>query len=178
MGSVTSLELYLGNILDLSIDENNAGKAIVENDISVVPLTKNFVLYPLKGESLLVFRDETLGRQYYMPFPLAILKSTHNNVTEDLENIDQYNFIERENITSVNTRVGDLVVEGRYNNSIRLSHNNTKGEILMRCDVESINEEDSYLDEDVNVNSSFVSLSISNTIPLDLANDNFKSIGL
>ncbi len=175
MGSVTAVELYIGNVLDVGVNENDLGNAVVENN-RLIPLNRNLVLYPLKGESLIFLRDESIGKQYYIPFPISSMKNTHHNVTDDIENINQFNFIEREDINSLNARPGDLIVEGRYNNSIRLSHNEGKGEILIRCDVQSTNNEESYIDEDVNINSSFASLSVSSVIPIELANDNFKSI--
>lgn len=102
------------------------------------PLFSNIKTYPLKEEIVIILNSPTdklndndnASGYYYIPAPVNIWNNVHHNafpnisVFESLKKEIEFGktFIEQNNIKSLLPEEGDIILEGRFGNSIRFSH--------------------------------------------------------
>lgn len=173
------------------------------------PLFSNIKQYPLKEELVLIINapSNNLNNNpnsndfYYFPLPISIWNSNHHNAFPDISNYN-YNpkelnlgnsFQEQEGIKNLLPEEGDVIIEGRYGNSIRFS-STTKNQknpwssigkngdpiIIIRngqlLQPESSPWTPTY--EDINGDNSSIYITSGQEIPLELACKNLKSFNI
>lgn len=124
LGSIKFKPLYSG--IDSSSDLLIAKPLF--NNIKLLPLKEEIVLI-LPGPSYQLNTQNNSSEFYYFPYPLNIWNSTHHNALPDstIYNINENelnlgkNFIEKDNIQQLLPEEGDVLIEGRFGNSIRFS---------------------------------------------------------
>lgn len=172
---VYRIELPEGTV---TVSRDNSGATT-----KAIPISCNTHAYPLLGEQVLVFSMG--GNNYYYPFPINFFKNSHHNVVEGGEELNIEGFTENENTRNLHYNTTDLILDGRYDTSIRLGKtspdrnegDNNEGIIIIRCNDETnyTDNEDSSI-EDINNDSTSIYISTKQIIDLNLSNDNFKSI--
>lgn len=151
--------------------------------VKALPISSNIHTYPLQGEQVLVFSMG--GDNYYYPFPINFFKNSHHNIIEGNDDLGIEGFIESETTRNVSFEATDLILDGRYDTSIRLGRtssdrnegNSNDGLIIIRCnDDENYTDNEDFALEDINNDSTSIYITTNQIIDIELANDNFKSI--
>jgi hypothetical protein len=179
------------------------------NRLIAKPLSTNISKYPVLNELVLILNAPSYGlnedpqaKTYYWLTVVGVWDSVHHNAFPDIStykggNLDFGNtFIEKENIHSLLPEEGDVILEGRWGNSIRFSSttkqkqpNNSwssQGEIgspitIIRNGQTNVDiNSDPWvpLYEDPNNDGSSIYLCSGQDIPLDLASKNLTSFGV
>lgn len=168
----------------LSTHDDGVVKAYsIRGIIEAIPLNRNILMGVLPGEMVLIF---PYGRDnYYFPFPLAMIDNIHHNVVEgDENNLVIGDFREEDFIREMSPVPGDVLLHGRYSNSVRLGSTHPDreegeigfGNILFRCKSNEESNDDLLFFEDINLDDSSFYITTTQIVDVDLANDNFKSI--
>lgn len=173
------------------------------------PLFSNIKQIPLKEELVLIIVAPTDGLNdndndfgyYYMPFPINIWNNNHHNAFPDINkfnrnpnNLELGNtFKEKDSIKALLPEEGDIILEGRYGNSIRFSYttpnkktnNNpwsSRGDegnpILLIRNKQSVEDNDTWIPtyEDINNDGSSIYLCSGQDIPINFACKNLQSL--
>lgn len=173
------------------------------------PLFTNIIQYPLLNEIVMILsspsydlNEDPQSQTYYYISTVGLWNSTHHNAMPEIANykggeLDFGNtFKEKENLRNLLPEEGDLLLEGRWGNSIRFSSttpnktiNNpwsTQGEIGSPITI--IRNKQSNFDlnpdpwvptyEDINNDGSSIYLCSGQDIPLELASKNLSSFGV
>jgi hypothetical protein len=170
------------------------------------PLFTNIIQYPLLNEIVLILNAPSIGlntdpqaQNLYYLTTIGLWNSIHHNAMPDIAtykggelNLGR-TFVERENVRNLLPEEGDVMVEGRWGNSIRFSSttkqkqpNNpwsSQGDIGMPITI--IRNNQSTVDinpdpwvpvyEDPNNDGSSIYLCAGQDIPLELASKNLQS---
>lgn len=175
------------------------------------PLFSNIKQYPIKEEIVLILNapsnklnsNPNSNEFYYFPLPIGIWNSNHHNSIPDIPNFNSNpedlnfgeTFKENEGIKNLLPEEGDILIEGRFGNSIRFSsttptkkHNNNpwsdNGENGKPI---TIIRNGQYLDkghpwvptyEDINNDDSSIYLCSGQDIPIELSCKNLKSLDI
>lgn len=198
IGNIQFKPLYQG------VDINN------NSSLFAKPLFSNLKSYPIKEEIVLIINapSQNLNNSpnssdyYYFPFSIALWNNINNNAMPDITNYDfnpkELNFgstFKEKIIRSLLPEEGDLLIEGRFGNSIRFSsstpnknnNNNSWSSIGQSGDPILIisnnhNPEDSNpwipYQEDINKDGSSIYMCSSQEIPINLACKNMKSFNV
>ncbi len=173
------------------------------------PLFTNIKQYPLKEELVLILTapSNKLNSNpnstdfYYFPYPIGIWNSNHINPFPDIPNYENKpddlnlgdSFKEKEGIKNLLPEEGDVIVEGRWGNSIRFSSTSKKsnnswssvGEdgdpiIIIRNGqvVQSDSAPWTPTYEDINSDGSSIYMTSGQEIPLELACKNLQSFNI
>lgn len=174
------------------------------------PLFNNIKTYPLKEEIVLIFNslsNKTNDNShavdlYYLPVPVNVWNNINHNVMPDITNynstLKDINFGEtfkEQIIKNIIPEEGDTIIEGRFNNSIRLSsttikkdlNNNSwssKGEngspiiIIRNGSITNDSNPWTPIYEDINNDDSSIYITSTQEIPLELGCKNLKSFNI
>lgn len=186
------------------VDKNN------ESEFYAKPLFSNIKNYPIKEEIVLIISSPSYklntnpnsSDYYYFPFPLNLWNSMNNNAFPDVTFFDKTkevdlgsNFID-EVTKSLLPEEGDVLIEGRFRNSIRFSQgtpnkknnpnywssNETQGKpIIIISNNHSINDDSlpwTPTQEDINNDGSTIIISSNQEIPIDYSCKNLKSFNV
>jgi len=189
-------------------------KSVDTNNVSILyakPLYTNIKQYPIKEEIVLILNapsnklndNPNATDFYYFPFPIGIWNSIHHNSFPDIPNYEfdpkDLNlgniFKEKEGIRNLLPEEGDVLVEGRFGNSIRLSSTSNKknnrnpwsdtGEngkpiIIIRNGQVIQNNSSPWtpIYEDINGDDSSIYLTSGQELPLELGSKNLKSFNV
>ena len=168
-----------------------------QNIKNVKPANTNIKQIPIPGESVLIFQtfnhestlDETYPQWYYM-LPIAVSSNINNNilptVNEELvldEKFEEENY----KVSPLQPYRGDLMMEGRFGNSIRFSStidfkddysesgnwrgNNNGDPILILSNGRNYKEDKQFVTEDINTDKSSLYLTSTQKIPLVLGSN-------
>ena len=171
------------------------------------PLFSNIKQYPIKEEIVIILsvpsnninNNSNSQDFYYIPIPVGIWNSNHHNSFPD---IDKFNsdpkdleqgkiFKEKEGIKNLLPEEGDLILEGRFGNSIRFSSTNGKklnknpwsdvgkdgDPIIIIRNGQFYTESSPWTPtyEDINNDNSSIYMTSTQEIPLELSCKNLKS---
>lgn len=183
----------------------------VESLLTANPLFANIKSYPLINELVLIINSPTSelndndnsSGYYYIPFPINIWNNIHHNAFPDINNYNENpedlllgsNFEEKSNIHNLLPEEGDVIIEGRFGNSLRFSQNtpnkkennnswSSVGEkgspIIIISNNHSITDNDTWTPtyEDINEDGSSIYLSSDNEIPISYSCKNLKSFDI
>jgi len=113
------------------------------------------------------------------------LNNTHHNIIEGIEeNLVIGDFKEEDFIREMSPTPGDVLLHGRYSNSVRLGSTDPNredgdlgfGNILFRCKSVGENSNESLFLEDINLDDSSFYITTTQVVDIGLSNDNFKSV--
>lgn len=189
--------------INSSVDTNTTSLSFAK------PLFTNIKQYPLKEEIVLILtspsnelnNNPNANEFYYFPYPIGIWNSNHINPFPDIPNYDfnpqELNlgntFKEKEGIKNLLPEEGDVLVEGRFGNSIRFSSTiknssnpwssvgNSGDPIIIIRNGQIIENESSPWTptyEDINGDNSSVYMTSGQEIPLDLSCKNLQSFNI
>ena len=163
---------------------------------NVKPANSSIKQIPIPGESVLIFQtfnhesslNESYAQWYYM-FPIAISSNVNYNIVPTVsENLELDQEFPYETYTSpLQPYRGDLMMEGRFGNSIRFSstidfkddysepgnwRGNTNGDpILILSNGRKYKEDKQFVTEDINTDKSSLYLTSTQKIPLVLGSN-------
>jgi len=169
------------------------------------PLFTNLIQYPLLEEVVLILTAPSIGlnddpqtQTFYYLATIGLWNSIHHNAFPDIDNFKGdlnfgNTFKEKSNVRNLLPEEGDILVEGRWGNSIRFSSTTTQktqnnswssqGEIGSPITI--IRNKQSEVDinpspwvpvyEDINYDGSSIYLCSGQDIPLEYASKNLKS---
>jgi hypothetical protein len=171
------------------------------------PLFSNIKQYPVKEEIVIILsapsqniNDNSNAQDfYYIPFPVGIWNSNHHNSFPDIEkfNSDPKDleqgkvFKEKEGIKNLLPEEGDIIFEGRFGQSVRMSSTNNKklnknpwsdvgndGDpiiIIRNGQIQTNSSPWTPVYEDINGDDSSIYMTSTQEIPLELSCKNLKS---
>jgi hypothetical protein len=170
------------------------------------PLFNNITKYPLLEEMVLILsapsidlNDDPQAQTFYYLTTIGLWNSVHHNAFPDINNFKGgdlnfgHTFSEKEDVRNLLPEEGDIILEGRWGNSIRFSsttaqktQNNpwsSQGEIGMPITIIRNNQTNFDLNpnpwvpvyEDINYDGSSIYLCSNQDIPLEYASKNLKS---
>jgi len=173
------------------------------------PLFNNISKYPILNELVLILSAPSYGlnedpqaKTFYYLTTVGIWNSVHHNAFPDISTYKGgelnfgHTFTEKEDIRSLLPEEGDVLLEGRWGNSIRFSSttkqkqpNNpwsSQGEIGMPITIIRNNQSNVDINsdpwvpvyEDPNNDGSSIYLCAGQDIPLELASKNLQSFGV
>jgi len=176
------------------------------------PLFSNIKTFPIKEEIVIIISSPTdelnnndnASGYYYIPTPINIWNSIHHNAFPNITVYDSLKkdlelgktFIEQNNIKNLLPEEGDLLLEGRFGNSIRFSHTtpnkkqnnnswssegNSKDPILLISNNhnKNINNEPWVpTQEDINLDGSSIYMCSNQEIPINYSCKNMKSFDI
>lgn len=173
----------------------NGRLKFIEN---VKPYNANIKQIPIPGESVLIFQsfnhesnvDEYYTQWYYMA-PMAPSSNINSNilptVTEDIE-LDEKFEEENYKVSPLQPYRGDLMLEGRFGNSIRFSStidfkddysfagnwggNNNGDPILILSNGREYKEDKQFVTENINTDKASLYLTSTQKLPLSLGSKN------
>ena len=172
------------------------------------PLFTNLIQYPILEEVVLILTAPSIGlnddpqaQSFYYLSTVGLWNSVHHNAFPDINNFKGdlklgNTFLEKSNIRNLLPEEGDILVEGRFGNSIRFSsttpektQNNpwsSQGELGSPITI--IRNKQSEVDinpspwvpvyEDINFDGSSIYLCSGQDIPLEYASKNLKSFNV
>jgi hypothetical protein len=193
----------LGNIifkpLFSNIDNGSLNSLLIAK-----PLFSNIKQYPLKEELVLILNAPSYNLNensnssiyYYLPIPISVWNNINHNIIPD----NKINFIgdfqENENIKTLLPEEGDIIIEGRFGNSIRFSSTTINKSINRNSwSSDGINGDPIIIisnnhnkkiteipwipnQEDINNDGSSIYLCSSQEIPLNFACKNLQSLNI
>ncbi len=173
------------------------------------PLFTNIKQYPLKEELVLILvapsnklnSNPNSTDFYYFPYPVGMWNSNHINPFPDIPNFDNKpddlnlgnTFKEKDGIKNLLPEEGDVIVEGRWGNSIRFSSTAKKNDnpwssvgedgdpILIIRNGQLLQPDSSPWTptyEDINGDGSSMYMTSGQEIPLELACKNLQSFNI
>jgi len=173
------------------------------------PLFTNIKQYPLKEEIILILtapsnnlnENPNATEFYYFPYPIGIWNSNHINPFPDIPNYEfdpkdlnlGETFKEKEGIRNLLPEEGDVIIEGRFGNSIRFTSTAKKsnnpwssvgedGDPIVIIRNGQIIQPDSSpwvpTYEDINSDGSSMYLTSGQEIPLELSCKNLESFNI
>ena len=185
------------------LDQNN------KSDLFAKPLFSNIKNYPIKEELVLILNAPSIKlntnpnalEYYYIPFPISLWNNMNNNSFPDISVYDIKKEIDLgENfddliIRSLLPEEGDVLLEGRFGNSIRFSQttpnkkinnnfwssNGQKGDpIIIISNNHNKNESLPWnpIQEDINKDGSVIIMSSKQEIPIDYACKNLQTFNI
>jgi hypothetical protein len=168
----------IGIIIYSPIESNNTSNL---NSLNYAkPLSANNKNHPIKGETVLIFsglptvstnKKEALTLNYYFPHPINVSGSSNSNSSKSDLNSPS-------NHKSLLPKYGDVIYEGRFNNSMRFSADENGNPITVIRNG-SGNKGDGKLDEeDVNLDESTIIFSSKNVVPIKIAHDKLDSYNI
>jgi hypothetical protein len=172
----------------------------LENDPSTLPFaylySTGIKTYPVKGEIVQIISapDENIGtsvtsrKTYYLPAVNIWNQNNHNAYPDTTQNIGPVNLgsgvVEDVNVQSLLPNPGDVIIEGRTGNSIRLGgylgkytseDKNGSPYIFMRVGQGTLPVESDTSLEDINLDKTSIYLSSDQIIPIRLSTNKRKS---
>jgi hypothetical protein len=166
----------IGTIIYRKI-ESNKTKNI--NSLNyAIPLLPHQKTYPIIKENVLIFtgiasskttNKESLTVSYYLPIN-TLNSSNSNNIS------DNKDFPKISNHATVLPNNGDVITEGRFNNSLKFSADEKGNPLTIIRNgrkVETTNGE--FLQENINEDESTIVFSSKQVVPIDLAYDKLSS---
>jgi hypothetical protein len=131
----TDFEMEPVEVVSFNTDGSIQGRYLIsEHDKDIVdlntfiPLNQNVIQYPVAGE--VVIGVEFLGQRYYFsdisPLTRRINSQQFNISNTSNSNKETLSLFIDENNSREDVREGDTIIQGRFNNSIRLSSNQPK----------------------------------------------------
>lgn len=185
------------------VDNDNPSKLIAK------PLFNNITKYPILEEMVIILSAPSIGlndnpqsQTFYYLTTIGLWNSVHHNAFPDIASFKGgdlnfgHTFTEKEDVRNLLPEEGDIIIEGRWGNSIRFSSttnqktiNNpwsSQGEIGMPITILRNNQTNFDLNpdpwvpvyEDINNDGSSIYLCSGQDIPLDLASKNLSSFGV
>lgn len=107
-------------------------------------------------------------------------KNSNTYINPELNGLFGKNFIGNMTIKPLSPNEGDLIIEGRTGNSIRIGSNNGSGEdpilIIRNNQSKLVNENDIIITEDINNDGSSIWFSVNTNSPLEFASNNWGQI--
>lgn len=173
------------------------------------PLFTNIKQYPLKEEIVMIISapsnqlnfNPNSNDFYYFPLPIGLWNSNHHNAFPDIPNYDYKprelelgNTFKEGDIKNLYVDEGDVVIEGRFGNSIKFSSTTKKlynknswsdGEnegkpITIIRNGQTNNNSDPWVPiyEDINNDDTSIYLTSDQEIPLEIACKNLQSFNI
>ena len=173
------------------------------------PLFTNLIQYPILEEVVLILTAPSIGlnddpqaQTFYYLSTIGLWNSVHHNAFPDISNFvgEDLNFgntfLEKSNIRNLLPEEGDILVEGRFGNSIRFSsttpqkiqNNSWSSQGELGSPITIIRNKQSEVDinpspwvpvyEDINFDGSSIYLCSGQDIPLEYSSKNLKSFGV
>jgi hypothetical protein len=182
------------------------------------PLFTNILQYPILNEIVMVFQApsndlniDPQAKTYYYLNTVGVWNSVHHNIFPDINTFNNKiakdipeneilsfgnSFIEKGNIRNLLPEEGDVLVEGRWGNSIRFSsttpqkqpNNSWSSQGELGSPITVIRNGQSKVDinpepwvpvyEDINFDGSSIYMCSGQEIPLELASKNLTSFGV
>ena len=182
------------------------------------PLFTNTLHYPILNEIVMVFQapsnglnDDPQAKTYYYLATVGIWNSIHHNIFPDLTTFNKKvakgipekeilslgnSFAEKSDIRNLLPEEGDVIIEGRWGNSIRFSsttpqkqpNNSWSSQGEVGSPITVIRNGQSKVDinpepwvpvyEDINYDGSSIYMCSGQEIPLELASKNLTSFGV
>ena len=170
------------------------------------PLFTNLIQYPILEEVVLILTAPSIGlnddpqaQTFYYLSTVGLWNSVHHNAFPDInkfagEDLNFGNtFLEKSNIRNLLPEEGDILIEGRFGNSIRFSsttpqktqNNSWSSQGELGSPITIIRNRQSEVDinpspwvpvyEDINFDGSSIYLCSGQDIPLEYASKNLKS---
>jgi len=184
----------------------------VDSFLVAKPLFSNIKQYPLKEELVLILNSPSYklnnnpnsSDYYYFPLPIGLWNNINHNTMPDIDvfNSDPKDlnigntFVEAENIKSLLPEEGDIILEGRFGNSIRFSSttnnkktnnnswssNGNNGDPILIITNNHNNKIESNpwnpIQEDINNDGSSIYISSNQEILIDYASKNLKTLNI
>lgn len=185
------------------IDNDNPSSLIAK------PLFTNLIQYPIINEIVMILsspsydlNDDPQSKTFYYLTTVGLWNSVHHNAMPDIANYPggELNlgntFKEKDNVRNLLPEEGDVLLEGRWGNSIRFSsttppkilNNSWSSQGEVGSPITIIRNKQSTFDinstpwvpvyEDVNNDGSSIYLCSGQDIPLELASKNLSSFGV
>ena len=182
-----------------SIDVQYELDGELQTQHNVKPFYTNIKQIPVPGELVLIFlsidhkstSDNDDAQWYYMPSPMSISSNINNNilptVTDEFEQDEKFEQ-EKYTVSTLQPYRGDLMLEGRFGNSIRFSSTidfkqdyslpgkwsgNKNGDpILVLSNGREYKEDKQFVTEDINTDKSSLYLTSTQKLPLSLGSKN------
>jgi hypothetical protein len=185
------------------VDNNNPSSLIAR------PLFTNSIQYPLLNEIVMILsspsydlNDDPQSQTFYYLTTVGLWNSVHHNAMPDIANYPggELNlgntFKEKDNVRNLLPEEGDVLVEGRWGNSIRFSsttpsktiNNSWSSQGETGSPITIIRNKQSTFDinsdpwvpvyEDINNDGSSIYLCSGQDVPLELASKNLSSFGV
>jgi len=190
-GSISGADMLFAVDVHYSV---NGRKQYLKN---VKPANPNIKQIPIVGESVLVFQtinhesnvNESFPQWYYM-FPIGISSNINTNIvpTVDLNTEFDLDYPYNTKTSYLQPYKGDLLLEGRFGNSIRFSSTidfkdtytesgnwsgiNNGDPILILSNGREYKENKQFVTEDINTDKSSLYLTSTQKIPLTLGTNN------
>jgi len=173
------------------------------------PLFTNLIQYPILEEIVMILSAPSMGlndnpqsQTFYYLSTVGLWNSVHHNVMPDISNFSGKainfgnTFKEKDNVRNLLPEEGDVLLEGRFGNSIRFSsttsqkalNNSWSSQGAEGSPITIIRNGQSNNDinpspwvpvyEDINFDGSSIYLCEGQDIPLDLASKNLSSFGV
>ena len=195
LGSIQFKPLYKS--IDINSDSNLIAKPLFSN-IKQFPLKEEVVLI-IKGPSNKLNNNPNSTDFYYFPLPVSIWNSNHHNAFPDIPNYNNKKeeldlgkkFVETQNIRNLLPTEGDILIEGRFGNSIRFSstskdtpwsNNGIKNSpITLIRNGQTLNTPQQPwipIYEDINEDDSSIYLTSNQDIPLELSCKNLLTFNI
>jgi muramidase (phage lysozyme) len=166
----------IGTIIYRKIESNKTKNLDTLN--YAIPLLPHQKTYPIVNENVLIFsgiasskttNKESLTVSYYLPIN-TLNNSNSNNISENKD------FPKITNHATVLPNIGDVITEGRFNNSLKFSADEKGNPLTIIRNgrkVETTNGE--FLQENINEDESTIVFSSKQIVPIDLAYDKLNS---
>ena len=173
------------------------------------PLFTNLIQYPILEEMVMILSAPSIGlnddpqsQTFYYLSTVGLWNSVHHNVMPDISNFSGKalnfgnTFKEKDNVRNLLPEEGDVLIEGRFGNSIRFSsttsqktlNNSWSSQGAEGSPITIIRNGQSNNDinpspwvpiyEDINFDGSSIYLCEGQDVPLDLASKNLSSFGV
>ena len=195
-----------------TVDTGTATKLIAR------PLFTNIIQYPILNEIVMIFQapsydlnSDPQAKTYYYLTTVGVWNSVHHNIFPDINTFNKNiskgvsqneilslgnSFKEKVDIRNLLPEEGDVIVEGRWGNSIRFSsttpqkqpNNSWSSQGEIGSPITIIRNGQTNVDinpepwvpvyEDINYDGSSIYLCSGQDIPLDLASKNLTSFGV
>jgi hypothetical protein len=182
---ISSADMLFGIDVQYSL---NGRLQFIEN---VKPINSNIKQIPIPGESVLIFQslnhestvEESYPQWYYM-FPMAMSSNINSNILPTVGELEFDTEFEESQVSPLQPYRGDVMLEGRYGNSIRFSstidfknnysepgnwRGNKNGDpILILSNGRKYKENKDFVTEDINTDQSSLYLTSTQKLPLVL----------
>ena len=182
---ISSADMLFGIDVQYSL---NGRLQFIEN---VKPINSNIKQIPIPGESVLIFQslnhestvEESYPQWYYM-FPMAMSSNINSNILPTVGELEFDTEFEESQVSPLQPYRGDVMLEGRYGNSIRFGstidfknnysepgnwRGNKNGDpILILSNGRKYKENKDFVTEDINTDQSSLYLTSTQKLPLVL----------
>jgi hypothetical protein len=176
LGGNSSIGLIKYRLIDSNKTTNNKSLSFA------IPLQPNSKNYPLIGEIVLIYSGlpskntevKDNGSINYYISGINIFNNSHVNNISDVKSFPKNN-----NHSPILPNIGDVVTEGRFQNSLRFSSDSNGNPLtIIRNGRKVENTEGAFTQEDINNDDSLIIFSSNQKVDLNVAYNDLKSFSI